>query len=143
MRRDAIGMVTALQGAMPNSHTHLICWQLADELRQLIIEHTDAGTPAARDDRFTKNLRDAIGSACRNQSEGFYKYKHRQQRPFFNTARASLGETKDGIQEGLERRYFSAELAHRMERLCGRAMIANLRWLKSLERPDPEDAPKG
>ena len=122
---------------MPKSHTELICWQLADELRQLIIEHTADGTPAARDFRFTSNLRDAIASACRNQSEGFYKYKHKSQRPYFNTARASLGETKDGIKDGRDRGHFSEELAMRMEKLCGRAMIANLRWLKSLDRPDP------
>jgi len=60
---------------MPKSHTELICWHLADELRQLIIEHTADGTAAARDLRFTSNFRDAIASACRNQSEGFYKYK--------------------------------------------------------------------
>jgi four helix bundle protein len=126
---------------MPKSHTELVCWQLADQLRQIIIEHTADGTGAARDYRFTSNLRDAIASACRNQSEGFYKYKHKPQRPFFVTARASLGETKDGIEDGRERGYFSAELAERMEKLCGRAMIANLRWLKSLDRPDPEDAP--
>ncbi|HEX9365436.1 MAG TPA: four helix bundle protein [Vicinamibacterales bacterium] len=126
---------------MPKSHTELICWQLADQLRQLIIAHTADGTAAARDFRFTSNLRDAIASACRNQSEGFYKYKHKPQRPFFNTARASLGEAKDGIEDGRERGYFSAELAKRMENLCGRAMIANLRWLKSLDHPDPEDEP--
>ena len=124
---------------MPKSHTELICWQLANELRQLIIEHTADGTAAARDFRFTSNLRDAIGSACRNQSEGFYKYKHKPQRPYFNTARASLGETKDGIEDGRQRGYFSTELAKQMDALCGRAMIANLRWLKSLDRPDPED----
>ena len=125
---------------MPKSHKQLICWQLADELRQLIIEHTAAGLVAA-DYRFTNNLRDAIASACRNQSEGFYKYKHRPQRPYFNTARASLGETQDGIEDGRQRGYFSADLAKRMDALCGRAMIANLRWLKSLDRPDPEDEP--
>jgi four helix bundle protein len=124
---------------MPKSHKDLICWQLADELRQLIIEHTAEGTPAARDYRFTSNLRDAIASACRNQSEGFYKYKHRQQRPFFNTARGSLGETKDGIEDGRERGHFSEDIAKRMDRLCGRAMTANLRWLHSLDRPDPEE----
>ena len=79
---------------MPKSHTELICWQLADELRQLIIEHAADGTAAARDYRFTNNLRDAIASACRNQSEGFYKYKHKPQRPFFVTARASLGRRR-------------------------------------------------
>jgi four helix bundle protein len=126
---------------MPNKHTDLICWQLADELRQLIIKHTETGRAAA-DWRFTSNLRDAIASACRNQSEGFYKYKHKQQRPYFNTARASLGETKDGIEDGRERGYFPTELASEMDALCGRAMIANLRWLKSLARPDPEDGTK-
>jgi four helix bundle protein len=123
---------------VPKKHTDLVCWQLSDKLRQLIIENTKDGLPAARDRRFTTNLRDAIASACRNQSEGFYKYWHRQQRPYFNTARASLGETMDGIEDGRERGYFSTELAARMERLCGRAMIANLRWLLSLNRPDPE-----
>ena len=124
---------------MPKSHKELVCWQLADELRQLIIKHTDEGTPAAKDFRFTSNLRDAIASACRNQSEGFYKYKHKPQRPYFVTARASLGEVQDGIEDGRQRKHFSAELAKKLDALCGRAMIANLRWLKSLDRPDPED----
>jgi len=123
---------------MPKSHEGLICWQLSDQLRQLIIEHTKEGA-AARDFRFTSNLRDAISSACRNQSEGFYLYKHKPQRPYFNRARASLGETKDGIRDGLQRGYFSPEVAERMTKLCGRAMIANLRWIKSLERPDPDE----
>jgi len=122
---------------MPKSHEELICWQLCDQLRQLIIEHTKDGA-AAKDFRFTSNLRDAISSACRNQSEGFYKFRHREQKPYFRTARASLGETKDGIRDGGQRGYFSPALADEMTKLCGRAMIANLRWLKSLDRPDPK-----
>ena len=122
---------------MPRTHTELICWQLADELRKLIVEHTHSGA-VAKDFRFTSNLRDAISSACRNQAEGFNKYRHRQQRPFFNIAQGSLGETKDGIIDGVERGYFSPDLAERMQRLCKRAMSANLGWLKSLDRPDPE-----
>ena len=121
---------------MPKSHEDLICWQLADSLRQLILEHTSTGA-AAKDFRFTSNLRDAISSACRNQAEGFYMYKHSAQRPYFRTARASLGETKDGIRDGRQRGHFSPEIADQMTALCGRAMIANLRWLKSLDRPDP------
>jgi four helix bundle protein len=121
---------------MLKSHEDLICWQLADQLRRLIITHTDSGR-AAQDFRFTSNLRDAVSSACRNQAEGFYRFKHREQRPYFKTARASLGEVKDGIRDGQLRGYFSPELADEMTKLCGRAMIANLRWLKSLERPDP------
>ena len=121
---------------MPKSHTELICWQLADELRQLIITHTDSG-PVSKDFRFTSNLRDAISSVCRNQAEGFAKYWHKQQRPYFNTAQGALAETKDGIIDGTERGYFSPNLASQMQRLCARAIKANLKWLKSLDRPDP------
>ena len=120
---------------MPKLHTELVCWQLANELRQLIISQTD-NERVAEDYRFTTNLRDAISSACRNQAEGFYKFKHREMRPFFNIARASLGETLDGILDGEQRGYFPREIAEGMTNLCGRAMIANLRFLLSLKRPD-------
>lgn len=123
---------------MVRDHRELICWQRSDELRQLIIEHTKDGTPASKDRRFTTNLLDAIASACRNQSEGFYKYWHSEQRPLFNTARGSLGETKDGIQEGVERGFWSEEIANQMFGLCNRAMKANLNWLKALKRRDPK-----
>jgi four helix bundle protein len=123
---------------MPRDHEDLICWQLADELRQLVIAHTKPGTPAARDLRFTSNIRDAIASACRNQSEGFYKYRHTEMRPFYNTAQGSLGETKDCIRDGRQRGYFPAEAARAMAQLCRRAMNANLKFLKSLRRKEPE-----
>jgi len=55
--------------------------------------------PRGEDERSTNNLRDAISSACRNQSEGFYKFKHREMKPFFNIARGSLGEALDGIRD--------------------------------------------
>jgi four helix bundle protein len=122
---------------MPKLHTELICWQLADQLRQLILAHTESG-PVAKDFRFTSNLRDAIASVCRNQAEGFAKYWHKQQRPYFNTAQGALAETNDGIIDGAERGYFNPELASTMRRLCTRASKANLKWLKSLDRPDPE-----
>ena len=116
----------------------LICWQLADQLRQLIIEQTADGTPAGRDLRFTSNFRDAISSVCRNQSEGFAKYFHKQQKPYFNTARSSLAEVKDGIRDGTKRRHFTEAIAEEMYSLHRRADIANLRYLQSLDRPDPK-----
>jgi len=95
----------------------------ADELRQLIIKHTADGTPGARDYRFTSNLRDAISSACRNQAEGFARYKHKPQKPYFNTARSSLKETEDGIRDGELRGHFSKEVAKEMNALCKRASV--------------------
>jgi four helix bundle protein len=125
---------------MPRDHEDLICWQLADRLRKLIIAHTDEGTPAARDMRFTSNIRDAIASTCRNQSEGFYKFRHSEMRPFYNTAQGSLGEIKDCILDARERGYISSDVARDMSRLCRRAMNANLKFLRSLKRPDPDDS---
>ena len=122
---------------MARRHQDLICWQLADELRRLIFTHTAEGTPAARDLRFTSNFRDAISSVCRNQAEGFAKYFHKSQKPFFNTARSSLKEVEDGIHDGHLRGHFSKDVVEEMNALCNRASAANLRYLQSLNRPDP------
>jgi four helix bundle protein len=122
---------------MARRHQDLICWQLANQLRQLIIKHTAEGTPAGKDYRFTSNLRDAISSVCRNQAEGFAKYFHKPQKPYFKTARSSLAETEDGILDGRQRGHFSEEVADEMDALCQRASVANLRYLQSLDRPDP------
>ena len=130
-------MSPAIPRDMARRIEDLICWQLADSLRQLIIEHTADGTDAAKDLRFTGNLRDAISSVCRNQAEGFAKYLHKPQKPFFKTARSSLAEVQDGIRDGHQRGYFSVSIAEKMGSLCHRASIANLRYLKSLDRPDP------
>src|SRR4029077_13292213 len=92
----------------------LICWQRADKLRQLIIKFTADDTRAGKDFRFASNLRDAISSVCRNQAEGFAKYKHRPQKPYFTTASSSLAEVKDGIRDGQQRGYFSADAAQAM-----------------------------
>jgi hypothetical protein len=85
-------------------------WRLADQLRQLIIKHTAEGTPAGRDFRFTSNFRDAI---------------------------SSLAEVKDGIRDGAQRGHFTEDVANEMYALRRRADIANLRYLKSPDRPDP------
>lgn len=117
----------------------LICWQLADALRHLIIANTADGTAAGNDFRFTANLRDAISSVTRNQAEGFAKYYHKPQRPYFKIARSSLAEVKDCIRDGRLRGHFTESVANEMDSLCARAPIANLRYLKSLDRPDPQD----
>ena len=119
----------------------LICWQRADELRQLIIKHTADDTRAGKDYRFTNNFRDAIASVCRNQSEGFAKFYHRPQKPYFVTARSSLAEVKDGIRDGHQREYFTDDVADEMYALHRRADVANLRYLESLDRPDPVKRP--
>jgi four helix bundle protein len=124
---------------MARRHEDLICWQLADQLRQLIIRHTADGTAAGKDFRFTSNMHEAIASVCRNQAEGFAKYYHRPQRPYFRTAKSSLAEVEDCIRDGHLRGHFEETLREEMATLCKRASAANLRYLKSLDRPDPAE----
>jgi len=52
---------------MPKSHEDLICWQLADQLRQMIIEQTKEGA-AAKDLRL---------SLLRHRSCGAWRNKRR------------------------------------------------------------------
>ena len=125
-------------GGMARRFEDLVCWQLADQLRQLIIAHTAEGTRAGKDFRFTSNLREAIASVCRNQAEGFEKYYHRPQKPYFTTARSSLAEVRDCIRDGHLRGHFSEPVREEMLTLCKRAAAANLGYLKSLDRPDPD-----
>jgi len=76
----------------------LVTWQLADELRQEVFAFTETG-PAARDFEYRDQIRDAIGSACRNTSEGFDRFRPKEFARFLEFARGSLGETQDGLVE--------------------------------------------
>jgi four helix bundle protein len=53
----------------------------------------------ARDFRFCDGFRDAVGSVCRNISEGFTRYRSADILQFFDYALASLAETTDYILE--------------------------------------------
>ena len=87
-------------------HEDLIAWQLCSRLRRLVLENIRNG-PAAKDFDYRLQLRKAARSACYNTSEGFYRYQHGQFGHQLNTARASLGEALDQINEGLENTYFT------------------------------------
>jgi hypothetical protein len=62
-----------LQGHGMNAakrYQDLVCWQLADELEQLVFELTATG-PASRDLKFRDQIRDSSSSATRDMAEGF------------------------------------------------------------------------
>jgi four helix bundle protein len=119
-------------------HTDLIAWQLCRELRRLVLRYTRSG-PAAKDYDYRYQLRKAARSACYNTSEGFYRYKHGQFGNHLNIARGSLGEVQDQLDEGLESKYFSEQQHDEMNRLCYRAMKANIALRQSWkgEAPGP------
>ena len=51
----------------------LVCWQLADELEEVVFELTAAG-PVSKDFKFRDQIRDSSSSATRNMAEGFGRY---------------------------------------------------------------------
>lgn len=127
-------------------HEDLIAWQLCSKLRRLILSAIRAG-PAAKDLDYRMQLRRAVRSACYNTSEGFYLYGHGLFRRHLDTARASLGEALDQIDEGLENRYFTEKQHIEMRRICLRAVKANAALIRSWgdrEAPHPgrKPAPK-
>src|ERR1043166_7878415 len=97
----------------------LVCWQLADELEQLVFELTAAG-PASRDFDFRDEIRDSSSSATRNMAEGFGRFWPRDRARFLRIAKASLMETHNSAGAGLDKNYFTRADTDRMQRLCAR-----------------------
>lgn len=92
--------------------------------RRLVLTYIRSG-PAAKDLDYSLQLRKSARSACYNTSEGFYRYRHGQFGNQLASARASLGEGLDRIDEGLENRYFTPEQHLELRRLCLRAIKCN------------------
>jgi four helix bundle protein len=104
-------------------HRQLVAWQLANELRQRVFVFT-ARAPAARDFEFCGQIRGACRSVCRNIAEGFYRYRHGEFAQFVNTAKGSLGETLDDLQDALQSGYVTEPEFNEMWQLSKRCMAA-------------------
>jgi four helix bundle protein len=76
----------------------LRCWQLANRLRDEV--NAICSMPkVAGDFKFCNSFRDAIGSVCRNISEGFTRGGSREIVQFFTYSLASLAESQDHLEE--------------------------------------------
>jgi four helix bundle protein len=119
----------------------LTTWQLANELRREVFAFTANGR-ASGDFRYCNQIRDAAGSACRNTSEGFDRFRPSEFARFLEFARGSLGEVQDGLVEAHQRQFISGESFDRLWLLSKRAIGANTNLLKYLQRcVDNGDAP--
>jgi len=117
----------------------LVCWQLADELEQLVHALTETG-PVARDFKFRDQIRDSSSSATRNMAEGFGRYWPREHAQFLRIAKSSLMETHNSAGAGFKKKYFTAADTERMQRLCGRSGKAAVRLIKYLESLPPGES---
>jgi four helix bundle protein len=112
----------------------LVCWQLANDLEQLVFELTAMGS-VSRDFKFRDQIRDSSSSATRNMAEGFGRYWAPEFSNFLNIARGSLMETHNSAGTGFKKGYFSVTDTDRMQRLAWRSQRATtglIRYLDSL-----------
>jgi four helix bundle protein len=110
-------------GAMATKFTDLVCWQLADELRRLVLEIT-AQSHVTRDFRYCDQSKDAARSAASNIAEGFGRFRHRDFANFLHYAIGSLSEVQDLLIDGHERGYVSDTQLANGKRLVVRSKSA-------------------
>ena len=89
-----------------NSYRELVCWQLAVQLRDEMIEITDR-TIVARNRRFCDQVGDSTRSAVASIAEGFGR-SNKEFRRYLEIALGSLRKSANHIDEALKRRYLSA-----------------------------------
>lgn len=105
----------------------LECWQLANELKRRVDELVDA-SPAKKDFRFRDQLIDAAASGPSNIAEGFSYYRHKEAAPYARIAKASLTETTNHLNDGVDRRHWKAEQIASLLELGERAIGATAGW---------------
>jgi four helix bundle protein len=132
--RMAIPMLLAQ--SMATDHRELECWQLADQLRQRILQIVKR-PKVARDQNFCDDIDRAINSACHNTAEGFYKFKHKPFAASLRIARGELGETRDQLESAAQKTYIDVQEHQELESLCKRALAANGGLIRFLDtHPD-------
>ena len=123
---------------MARQFTDLVAWQLADELRRLIIEIV-AHPRVARDFKYCDQCKDAARSAASNIAEGFGRFRHREFARFLRIAMGSLQEVADLLIDGHARGYVSDSQLADGRRLAIRAKSACARLAQYLlATPDIE-----
>ena len=123
---------------MAKEFTDLVAWQLADELRRLILAITSQ-PHIARDFKYCNQCKDAARSAASNIAEGFGRFRHREFAQFLRIAIGSLTEVSDLLIDGYERGYINEVQLAQGRRLAVRSRSACVALKEYLLRtPDPK-----
>jgi four helix bundle protein len=120
--------------------TQLVCWQLADELRQEVFKLT-LRDPFVRDLRHVSQANDAIDSVCRNIAEGFGCTSHREFARYLEFSRRSLNELLDSIRSARLKGYVAPEESDQIGKIAKRLYPALSKLIAYLRR-SPGDNPR-
>ena len=123
-----------------NRYEDLVAWQFASELADLIDVLASKGA-AARNESFREQILKSSAKAPAQIAEGFLRFTPRESAYYYRIARASLGETKNHLQRGLHRKYWSEtevgaawKLAESAMNTTGGLLAAKLRQIREEER---------
>jgi four helix bundle protein len=119
------------------SYEDLEAWKLSDQLEDRAYEIT--ARSAARGDRhFCDDIQRSARSAPANLSEGFHRFRPRENARFVRIAIGSLGETMNHLRHARKRTYITSEEYEAWTELASRAMRAATAYLAYLESCPPD-----
>lgn len=118
-------------------YSELSAWRLARGLRREIYRLTERA-PARRDFEFARQLRDAGRGPARNIAEGFGRFRPRDFSRFLSIASASLNETENHLEDGIDLGYWDREEAGEALALCRRTGAAIGGLQRYLSTCDPK-----
>ena len=121
------------------NHEDLIFWQLTEKLRERVFAFTAKAAVAKHGD-FCDDIRRSARSAPAVISEGFYRFRPKDNANFVRIALGSIGETKNHLKEALKEKYIDESEFRACWRLTARAAGAGNRYHAYL-RTCPPDGP--
>jgi four helix bundle protein len=123
------------------SHTELIAWQRAYELKVGVYELIRSGRVVS-DRAFCDQIRRSSSSAPRNIAEGFGRYLPGEFMRYLRLANGELKETFESLRDGVDRGYFKEEDAVQLQRLSMRASKAATMLIAYLRHADTPHEPR-
>lgn len=120
---------------MAQHYRDLVAWQIATELRRIIIRITQPPHPNG-DATFVTDIRGSSRSIASNLAAGHRRCNPLENARFVEIAKASLDETENHLMDGRSSGYFRSvdfEDAHLLVRLLAVMLTRLLRYLRSPE----------
>jgi four helix bundle protein len=123
-----------------NSHEDLDAWRLATELKEWVFRII-ARPHVKRHFKFCDDIGRSSRSAPANLSEGFWRYRPRDNAKFVRNALGSLGETQNHLRDAFVEKYIREEEYNAINALNERALRTTVGWHTYLmscpDRSDP------
>jgi four helix bundle protein len=123
-----------------NSHEDLDAWRLATELKEWVFRII-ARPQVKRHFKFCDDIGRSSRSAPANLSEGFWRYRPRDNARFVRNALGSLGETQNHLRDAFVEKYITKEEYTAINALNERALKTTVGWHTYLMScPDRNDS---